>query len=105
MTSHDDGNNRESGGSGMRHTSTVASSDKCEARPPTDHFKRLLEEACPNNAYPVRHKLKDCGMMRSFMISRSLSWGAELKKGSDGSDTMPFPGENAVLMFYGGRPH
>jgi hypothetical protein len=36
-----------------------------------EHFNRLLEEACPNLAYPVRHKLKDYGMMRSFMTSRS----------------------------------
>jgi hypothetical protein len=38
-----------------------------------DHFKRLLEEACPNHAYPIRHKLKDYGMMRSLMTSGSLT--------------------------------
>jgi hypothetical protein len=32
-----------------------------------DHFKRLLKEAYPNHAYPVRHKHKDWGMMRSFL--------------------------------------
>jgi hypothetical protein len=41
--------------------------------PPTNHFKRLLEEAYPNHAYPVRHKLKDCDMMRSFMTSGTLT--------------------------------
>jgi hypothetical protein len=34
--SHDDGNDGEAGGSGMRHNSVTAHSDKCEARPPTD---------------------------------------------------------------------
>jgi hypothetical protein len=34
-----------------------------------DHFKRRLKEAFPNHAYPVRHKLKGYGMMRSFMTS------------------------------------
>jgi hypothetical protein len=64
-----------------------------------DHFKRLLEEACPNHAYPIRHKLKDCGMMRSFM-----TWGAELGQDPGRSDTTPFPRENTVIMVYGGRP-
>jgi hypothetical protein len=40
---------------------------------PIDYFKRLLEEACPNHTYRVRHKLKDCSMMRSFMTSGSLT--------------------------------
>jgi hypothetical protein len=69
-----------------------------------DHFKRLLEEAYPNDAYLIRHKLKDYGMMRSFMTSGSLTWGAELNKGPNGSDMMPLPKENAVMTVYGGRP-
>jgi hypothetical protein len=67
-----------------------------------DHFKRLLEQACLNNAYPVRHKLKDCGMMRTFMTLGSLTWGTELDEDPGRSDMMLFPGENAVMMVYGG---
>jgi hypothetical protein len=70
----------------------------------TDHFKRLLEKACPNNAYLIRHKLNDCNMMRSFMASGSLTWGAELDEGPDGSDMMHFLEENVVLTVYRGRP-
>jgi hypothetical protein len=103
-TDNDDSNDGEASDSGMMCISTTARSDKREARLPTDHFKRLLEEACPNHPNPVRHKLKDCGMMRSFMTSRSLSWGVELDEGPDGSDTMPFNGENVVLTVYGGCP-
>jgi hypothetical protein len=84
--------------------STTMHSDKHPIRPPTDHFNRLLEEACPNHAYPVRHKLKDCGMMRSFMTLGSLTWGAELDEGSDRSDTVPFLKENAIMAVYWGRP-
>jgi hypothetical protein len=73
-------------------------------RLPTDYFKRLFEEACPNHAYPIWHKLKDCGMMRSFMTLRSLALGAELDEGLDGSDTTPFPKENAVMTIYEGPP-
>jgi hypothetical protein len=54
--------------------------------------------------YPIRYKLKDCGMMRSFMTSGSLTWCAELDKGSNESDMTPFPEENTVMTVYGGRP-
>jgi hypothetical protein len=57
----------------MRSISTATRNDKRPVRLPMDHFKRLLEEACPNHAYPIRHKLKDYGMMRSLMTSGSLT--------------------------------
>jgi hypothetical protein len=53
--------------------STTTRSGRHSARTPIDYFKRLREEACPNHAYIVRHKLKDCGMMQSFMTSESLT--------------------------------
>jgi hypothetical protein len=88
----------------MRHILTAPHSDKCPAWPPTDHFKKLFEEAYQNHAYPVRHKLKDCGMMRSIMTSGSLTWGAEHDEGPDVSNTMSFPKGNAVMMVHGGLP-
>jgi hypothetical protein len=63
-TDYDDGNNG-------KVVMTAVHSDKRQARSPNDHIKRLLEEACPNHAYPARHKLKDYDMMKSFMISGS----------------------------------
>jgi hypothetical protein len=53
--------------------STTTPNGRRLARTPRDYFKRLLEEACPNHAYPVRHKLKDCGMIQSFITSGSLT--------------------------------
>jgi hypothetical protein len=88
----------------MRCTSTAVCSDKRPTRQPMDHFKRLLMEACPNHAYPVRHRLKDCGMMTTFMTSGSLTKGTKFNDGPDGSDTTTFPKENVVMMFYGGCP-
>jgi hypothetical protein len=44
-------------------------SSKHQARPPMDHFEKLLEEAYPNHAYPIKHKLWDYGLVRSFMTS------------------------------------
>jgi hypothetical protein len=42
-------------------------------------------------------------MMKSFMISGSLTRGMELDEDPSGSDAMPFPGEDAVMTVYGGR--
>jgi hypothetical protein len=75
MTIHDDGRDWEVS-SGVRCISTDAHSEKCPARPPMDHFTRLLEEACPNHAYPVKHKLKDYDMMRSFWGPSHCVWGS-----------------------------
>jgi hypothetical protein len=104
MTSCDDGHDWKAGGSDVGCILTTTCSDKRPMRPPTDHFKRLCDEACPNHAYPVRHKLKDYGMMRSIMTSWSLTWGTELDKGPDRSDTTSFPEENIIMMEYGDAP-
>jgi hypothetical protein len=62
-TSHDDGRDWEAGGSDMGCFSTTVHSNRRLVRSPTDHFKRLLDEACTNHAYPVRPKLKNYRMM------------------------------------------
>jgi hypothetical protein len=84
--------------------SSAAHSNRRMVRPSIGHFKRLLEEAWPNRAYPIKHKLKDSSMMRSFMTLGSLTWGAELNKGPDKSNTAPFPEENAIMTVFEGRP-
>jgi hypothetical protein len=94
----------EAGSSSMGHTSFATRSSRRMVRSPIEHFKRLLEKACPNHAYPVRHKLKDYEMMRSYMTSGSLTWGAEPGKGPDRSDATPFPEEIAIMMVVGGHP-
>jgi hypothetical protein len=91
MTHRDDRHGWEVSGSSARCISTTVCSGNRPTWPPTDHFKRLLEEAYPNHTYPVRHKLKDCSMMRSFMTLGSLSCGAELNEGLNRSDMMSFP--------------
>jgi hypothetical protein len=44
-------------------------------------------------------------MMRSFMTLGSITWGAEPDEGPDGSDTTPFPEENAIMTSTGDTPH
>jgi hypothetical protein len=79
-TDCDNANDGEVGGSDVRCISTAAHGDKRQVSLPMDHFKRFLEEACPNHAYPIKHKLKECGMMRIFMTSESLTWVWSLMK-------------------------
>jgi hypothetical protein len=86
------------------HASVATRSNKHLVRSCTDHFKRLLEETRPNHAYLVRHKLKNCGMMWSFMTLGSLTWGTESSEGPNGSDAAPFPEENDIMMVLGERP-
>jgi hypothetical protein len=102
--SHGDDHGWEASSSSMGRASAAVRSIKCWERTPTYHFKRLLEEVCPNHAYPVRHRLKDYDMMQSLMTSGSLTWGTEPDEGPEGSDATPFPEENAVMVVISGRP-
>jgi hypothetical protein len=43
-------------------------------------------------------------MMKNFMASRSLTQAKEPEEDPGGSDTTPFPGEDAVMKVYDGRP-
>jgi hypothetical protein len=104
-TDYGDSNNGKAGKSGMGRVMTVVHSNKHKAWPPTDNFKRLLEEAYPNHVYPIKHKLKDCDIMKSFMISGYTTRGTKLNEDTGRSDTMPFPKENTVMTVYSGRPH
>jgi hypothetical protein len=69
----DDGNNKQARSSSMACAVTAAGSGKHQAWLPTNHFEKLLEETCLNHAYPVKHKLRDYGMMKNFMASGSLT--------------------------------
>jgi hypothetical protein len=104
MTNNGDDRGWEACGSNMEQVLTTTHGNRCPVRPSTNHFKRLLEESCPNHAYPIEHKLKDYGMMRSFMTSGSFTWGDEHDEGPDGSNTAPFPEENAVMTVFEGHP-
>jgi hypothetical protein len=99
----DDDHDWEAGGSSMGCNLMAAPSDKHPMRPPRDHIKRLHVVACPNHVFPVRHKLKDYGMMRCFKTLGTLTWGAKLEKGPNGSDMMAFHEENTIMTVYRGR--
>jgi hypothetical protein len=77
---------------------------KHQAWPPIDHFERLLEKACSNHAYLIKHRLKDCGMTKSFMTSGSFTRDREPEEDPGGIGVTPFPREDAVVTFYNGCP-
>ena len=71
-----------------------------------NHFEKLLEGACPNHAFPVKHLYKDCGLLKQF-LSGGSNKGEHVKdpeptaddaKGRDGG----FPTLDGCLMIFGG---
>jgi hypothetical protein len=100
MAGNDGGNNKQAGSSGMVCATAATCSRKHQARPPTDHFEKLLEQTCLNHAYPVKNKLRDCGMMKNFMASESLARAMEVDEVPDEGNTTPFLGEDVVTMIY-----
>jgi hypothetical protein len=73
VVDYDSNDNEKANGSNKEHVTTAVYSGQCQARPPTELFERLLEEACMNHAYRVKHKLKDCAMMKNLMTSGSFT--------------------------------
>jgi hypothetical protein len=67
-----------------------------------DHFEKLLEATCPNHTYPIRHKLKECTMMKNYMSKGTFARGKKPKGDSMGKAAAPFPEEKAVMSIYGG---
>jgi hypothetical protein len=100
----DGGINKQAGSSGVVRTTAIMSSGKRQVRLPTDHFERLLEETCLNHAYPIKHKLRDCGVMKNIMAPRSLARGMEVDDVPDEGSMTPLPGEDAVMTIYDERP-
>jgi hypothetical protein len=103
-SSHDDDHGWEAGSPNMGRIAATTCGGRCLIRTPSNHFKRLLEEARPNHTYPIRHKIKGCGMMQSFMTSRSLTYGVDLDEGPDESGATLFPEENTIMTVFEGHP-
>ena len=88
----------------------MAAADRKGGRKPAEgtpnHFENLLEGPCPNHAFPVKHLLKDCSLMRRF-LSRGSNKG---EQGKDPAPTMDnaeekdngFSTPDGCLMIFGG---
>jgi hypothetical protein len=60
---------------------------------PADHFENLLEVTCPNLAYHVKHKLKECSMMKNYMTTGGVAKGKKPDGNSAGKAAAHFPKE------------
>jgi hypothetical protein len=54
--------------------------------------------------YPIKHKLKECGMMKNFMTTGALTKGKEPKGDSGRKGVTPYPEEEVVMVIYDGCP-
>jgi hypothetical protein len=71
-TDGDNGINEREGSSSANQNIEATENSKRQAQLPKDHFEKLLEKTCPNHSYAVKHKLRDCNLMKSFMNMGSL---------------------------------
>jgi hypothetical protein len=79
---------------------------KRHACQPADHFVKLLEVTCPNHVYSIRHKLKECSMMKNYMTKGTFAKGKKSEGDLAGKVIAHFPEEKAVMSIYGGpAPH
>jgi hypothetical protein len=74
---------------------------KRQTRPPKDHFEKLLEAIYPHHPYPIKHKLKNCVMMRKFMTLRAPSRGSKLEGNPGGKSAAPSPEGVKVMTILG----
>jgi hypothetical protein len=72
---------------------------KWHTRPPKEHFEKILEASCPHHLFPVKHKLKDCTMMKRFMSSVGTPpGGEELARDPRGGGTTLREAEVATII-------
>jgi hypothetical protein len=57
---------------------------------------------CPNHAYPIRHELKECSMMKNYMTIGAFTKGKNPEGDLAGKTATPFTEEKAVMSNYGG---
>jgi hypothetical protein len=77
MASNDNGD-EEDDSSDEGFIATIEREFKRQTRLLNDHFGKLFEATCPHHPYPANHKLKDCTMMKKFMMSGTPSRGSKL---------------------------
>jgi hypothetical protein len=102
-TSCDEGDNDKDVGDSDEELIAAAERDfKHQAWQPADHFEKLLKATCPNHTYPIKHKLKECTMMKNYMTTGTFARGKKPEGDPTGKATAPFFEEKAVMSIYGG---
>jgi hypothetical protein len=95
MASNDNGG-EEIDNSGEEFVAMAERDFKRWTQPPKDHFEKILEVACLNHPCPVKHKLRDCTMMKKFITSGVPSGGDKPRRDLGGKRVTPRLGETEV---------
>jgi hypothetical protein len=98
------GGGEGAGDSSEEYVEATKCNFKGQTRPPKVHFKKLLEATCPHHSYPIKHKLKDCTLMKKFMMSGAFSKDRKLGGDPGGKSATPILGEADVMTIFD-RPH
>jgi hypothetical protein len=56
-------------GSNEEYVVAIERDFKNPLRQLNEHFEKLLKVACLNHTFPIKHKLKECTIMKNFMTS------------------------------------
>jgi hypothetical protein len=75
---------------------------KHQVRQLVNPFEKLLKATYQNHTYPVKHKLKECTMMKNCMTMRTFTRSKKPKGDSTGKAVTPFLEEKAVMLIYDG---
>jgi hypothetical protein len=62
--SYDDDDNKKADSFDKEQVVAAKHDLKHQTQQLSDPFKKPLEATCPNHAYPVKHKLKECTMIK-----------------------------------------
>jgi hypothetical protein len=73
---------------------------KWQTQPFEDHFEKLLDATYMHQAYPMKHKLKDCTMLKKFMMSGAPSSGSKLGRDPRVKSAAPIPREAEVMTIF-----
>jgi hypothetical protein len=66
-----------------------------------NHPRTTSRSSSRNHAYAIKHKLRDCSLMKSFMAIGSLPRGIEVAEAPIKDNTTPFPREDVVMTVFG----
>jgi hypothetical protein len=100
MAASNSGENEEADDSYEDYVATTKCDFKPQTWPPNNHFEKHLKAPYPHHSYPIKHKLKECTIMKNFMTSGAFSKGRKPREDPGGKCVAPIPGEAKVMSIF-----
>jgi hypothetical protein len=98
-TSCDEGDNDKDASNSDEELIAIAERDfKRQARQSADHLEKLLDATYPNHTYRIRHKLKECTMVKNYKTTRTFRRSKKPEGDWTGKAAAPFPEGKAVTL-------